>query len=431
MKLEYVASGMSHTRINRSINLTRAENPDDPAIAEINKCMKSLQGRHNHDFSVLFNAHTEKNLGKAINKVVKPGTLAELHADSGGLQMITLGQTPTDSLRQDVYDVQSKLSTVAMSFDEIPVQTAGDRSSRLDTAGRFFDPDALEQKAKETGQNLKKQVDRFLENKTSARPLMIVQGNCFDSYQKWTDIVLREVGYERVQHIGGVASGTAALGQGILEDFKRTFYLFNLDLPNSLKSKHFHLLGVGSIVRLTPLICMSRNGGVYDNCIVSYDSTSHTSGLSMGNYYMNLKLDKIPQFQDRQFHIVLDNINQSMKSRGLEPIEADWLYARIAKPSLWKEKYTEDHGVEEFRTIFGFMTSSVDNFMEDLYHMIQDRDFFDNFTGSRKITNQVKHFETCRDIKDFEQWQEHFGRSVQSKAVKSLHERTPDLGAFF
>ena len=63
----------------------------------------------------------------------------------------------TDELKKEVYRNQAKWGDVGMCFDEIPVVLTGDRSDRNDVKGRFFDKENYEEKARQTGQNIKQQ----------------------------------------------------------------------------------------------------------------------------------------------------------------------------------------------------------------------------------------------------------------------------------
>lgn len=431
MKLEYVASGMGHTRIVKKANASRINDPNDPTIKEIQNAVSSLQGRNGHEVSILFNAYRELGIGKMVNAILKD-CVADIHSDSGGLQMVTLGHTPTPELRSKVYGVQAELSTIAMSFDEIPIVMSGTKSSKLDTSDRYFDEGLLIQKAVESGQNLKTQIDFFLEKKTDAKPLLIVQGNCFRTYQIWIDTIIAEIGDERVEHLGGIAFGSAALGQGMLEDYKRAFYLVNFDLPESLKKKQIHILGVGSVNRMMPLLGLNREGWIDSERVISYDSTTHTSGLSMGKYYKDFSLGVFPQRRDQRFYYVLDDINNNLKQRGIGAVEEDWLYRRIASPSKWNDFYTaEDHGVEEFRTIFGFFTSSIDNFTKDMHLMQTDDKEFYRFLDKKKQGGIMRSFVKCRDVKDFNEWERSFSRFLPSKPVVNVASKTPTLEDFF
>ena len=105
----------------------------------------------------MYNAYTEKRPGEWMGEHYR-SLVHSIHADSGGLQMITLGRTITNELKEEVYDSQARNSDIAMCFDVIPVRTldAG-RSDRLDLNNRRFDRTDLERCARETGRNLRRQ----------------------------------------------------------------------------------------------------------------------------------------------------------------------------------------------------------------------------------------------------------------------------------
>lgn len=430
MKLEYVASGMNHTRISRKNLKARAKVEGDPVIETINNILSALNGSENHAFSLLFNAYTEEGLANSINKVIYPGTLAELHADSGGLQMVTLGKTPNETMREKVYKTQAQYSTIAMSFDEIPVVISSDRSTRHDTSTRYFDRSLIKEKAVLSGENILTQIDYFNSTgNTKAKPLVIIQGNCFNTYQEWAYHIIETIGLDNLKYTGGVAFGAPALGNGVLEDFKRGFSMFNVELPPSFKNKHYHVLGVGAIVRLVPFFAMSRAGLIPETCTLSYDSTSHTSGLSMGNYWIGQTLGNLSKYKDKQFYAVLNDINKNLSILGIEPIEEDWLYKRVAAPSLWNESYSQDDEEIEYRTIFGMLASSILNFMHDVNALFTDDEVYKDYLVQRKLFGPTKAFTECTNGTEFNEWCKTFSRLIPSKPVKSVSEQPVSLFA--
>ena len=70
--------------------------------------------------SILFNAFTEKNY---LERILTSGKFGfdRVYADSGGLQMVTLGLTANHEAKQEVYAIQSQ-TDLAMCFDEIPIK---------------------------------------------------------------------------------------------------------------------------------------------------------------------------------------------------------------------------------------------------------------------------------------------------------------------
>src|SRR6185369_3616961 len=116
MKLEYVASGCNYTRLPTP---GAYELPDNLRfLKEVFTVLNNVDGKKNHKFSLLYNAYCEKHFGPAFKKYYKDW-IYSIHADSGGLQMVTLGVQNTPKLRQEVYENQALSSDVAMSFDEI------------------------------------------------------------------------------------------------------------------------------------------------------------------------------------------------------------------------------------------------------------------------------------------------------------------------
>ena len=314
---EYVASGLSHAALNKKYLSDEVDNNlYGECITNINNMFKAINQDH-HRVSLLFNAYIEKHYGVLFNKLFYKNTLNNIYSDSGGLQMITLGHTSTDELKNSVYDIQSNLSTVGMCFDEIPVTVnANEKTSTTNMSARIYDVNVFAQKAKETGINLKNQIEYFKNNPNNmCKPMIILQGNCFDTYQQWTDIVLNEIGHSNWKYIDGIALGGAALGQGVYEDLQRNFYCTHVELPSEIKIKHYHLLGVGSLFRMLPMMALIRDKKI--DAHISYDSTTHTGGISRGNYFISDVPTNFPQYKDKYFYIVLDDIHKNMKKLNL------------------------------------------------------------------------------------------------------------------
>jgi len=274
--LEYVASGCSYYRLNYD----EAYRGDLNKF--INRCLTAMQGVGDHKFSLLYNAHVEKKFGPMLQDHFRQG-VHQVYADSGGLQIITLGHKITEELKNKVYANQAKYANIAMSFDEIPVgMLEQGRVEKKDMKGRYFDHVNFEARAKETGINLRKQIEFFDKAKSEAKPLFICHGNDRDTFVAWSEIALRQVPKSLHSRIGGIAISGASLGTGPLEDVKRAFYY--TQLPLSETTPHLHMLGIGSVYRLAPTLMFIKSG-LFGDTHVSYDSTSLTSGPHLGRYY--------------------------------------------------------------------------------------------------------------------------------------------------
>lgn len=296
IKLDYVLSATSYIRLVHSFFLESAELQE-----YMKKWIDIIHAETDHDFSILYNAFTESG---ELDKHIKTGIydkVKKVYADSGGLQIVTTGSAMTPAIKTDIYNKQV-LSDYAMCFDEIPVSTVDDRSKRGDWTGRYFDDAKLDRCATETGANINEQCEIFEKKNSKAVPVAIIHGNSLDKYRRWYENMMKEIKPEYHNKMTSLAISSAAAGQGRFEELKKYFCLKFLNIESA---NHLHVLGVGSIGRLLPLMFFYQNG-LYQNFRVSYDSTTHSGGSTMGraNLYGRAFIlsreynDKYQQFYD-------------------------------------------------------------------------------------------------------------------------------------
>jgi hypothetical protein len=417
--LEYISSGMSFTRI--VFKEAREEKEVNDYIvnsfSELNKCGE------NHAFSILCNAWTEASFGKQFQHF-RPG-IKEIMMDSGGLQIITQGKTITDEVKKQVYKTQGEWADTGLSFDEIPLEINGESSSRLDLSNRRFDDSIFEKCAVQTGINLRDQIETFLEMGTKCQPIFITQGNCYDTYMKWTEIALEQLpaGYE--DHIGGVAMGAAALGNGTLEDIKRAFYFTQLPI----ETKRLHVLGVGSIARMAPYLVFMQNG-LYKDIHVSYDSTTHTSGIEMGRFYDVKRCITFPRKFDPKIHkLMFDSIQNSPYK--IDGLTLDLFHEAMNCASLkFKEKYGS-------RNLFimvcvGLACASISNFIRHVERSLVDKKGVLSVFKKPGEMNNIASLYGIKTLEDFEKWDRDIGsRFVKTLAVSSKKKEQTELEDLF
>lgn len=239
--------------------------------------------------STLFNAYTEASFPP---KMLTLGNLGaeSLYADSGGLQMVTLGKKITPEIKQEIYRTQM-ISDFAMCFDEIPlektttIQTINERSN---TGNKIFNQANHGAAGKLTGLNIKEQSRAFRENKAKTKVIIIIQGNNAQDMMHYYQEIASQLNEEDYQNIGGMAVADTCIGNGELESIEMlrgARAISRICHPNI--KKHLHILGVGSIARMRPILYLIKSGylDTFDN--VSYDSSSHTSTLRFGLLKLN------------------------------------------------------------------------------------------------------------------------------------------------
>lgn len=415
--LEYVASGSSYFK------LMYAESLEKQNLDFFTRTFGSLNNTHNHKISLLYNAYVEKRQGEWMGEHYKP-LVHSIHGDSGGLQMVTLGRTITTELKEEVYASQAKNSDIAMCFDVIPVRTldAGGRSERLDLSNRRFDRTQLESAARATGKNLRRQIDFFDEKNSKARPMLIAQGNDYDSYMKWVQYVVEELTPYHISRIGGIAMGAAALGKGSLEDFKRAFYF--TQLPIELESKHLHLLGVGSVYRMIPQFIFMQSG-LYQNVEMSYDSTTHTSGVTQGRYYKDDNSYLFTRAFDDHYRIVWEDIKRNFP---FYPYDLNTFYEAL---NISSRTYQEKNGTIDpsLQTYVAFVSSAIKNFLVHVEKLHNSRDEIMNMARGIDAT-AFNALYSVQTPDDFNHWLAEVGPYMASEPVQEYVEPIT-LGGLF
>ncbi len=414
---EYVASGCSYLRI-----LFPEAYEDQECKLWINDVFQKMQdkGKH-HSFSLLFNAWTEKGFGEKFKEHYT--TIDKVYADSGGLQILTQGKQITEKEKSQVYSVQSKSSHIGFSFDEIPVSFSGEKSSRLDLSNRWFDWTKFEDCAKLTGKNVAEQIKTFLDEKSECKPLFIAQGNCLETYQKWTELALKEIPKEHHKYIGGVAMGAAALGHGRLEDIQRAFYF--TQLPIEAAHNHMHLLAVGSVFRLLPNLVFIHSG-VYKDIHISYDSTTHTSGCHMGRLYLNEKNFDFPRHFDK---IVWNKVHKNIIDQGFD--SGLTLEEYHASMNMASKKYEEKYGsrIPLIKAYVATTCASIANFIDHVEKCYSSKKELLKLAEKQDSYIILNSLYEVKNLDDWNHWEKEIGRFVKSHSVDS--EKRVTLEDFF
>lgn len=399
-KLEYVASGLNMTRLRHSLN----RNTDAYDIA--NRLMKNIH-TDTHDFSILYNAFIEKNLGEWIIEKFED-SISNLYTDSGGLQMITRGMTITEKEKMQVYKTQM-LSDYGMSFDEIPVKLLSDKSTRKDETTRIYDKDMLIPCAKISGQNIKNQLEYFYENKASTKPVIIMQGADADSYRLWIETLLGEIPKEYWKDLTSIASGAASLGNGHLQDIQRVYYCkYALEYLNV---DHIHLLGMGSHRRIMPCLMMYEN--LFEGCKISYDSTRHTCAGIFGYFYLpDGTMLTIRRDINKNYREILEILKEFIgKDISLE----DFYDCMNMAPVEYYKKYGNNNC-----TIFysSFCLISIENFVKNVDKYFHNPTFSNIEPFSKKDTPIILALKNVKNEQDYNSWEKEAINHIKCKKIK-------------
>jgi hypothetical protein len=239
--------------------------------------------------STLFNAYTEKNHVDEFKRLENLGS-ASVYADSGGLQIVTAGKSITNDIKNQIYKTQI-YADYAMCFDVIPLSSISlkrTRNERSNVGNKIFHSEQHQQAAFATGDNIKSQASFFRQVGAKTKVVIIVQGNSIqDMIEYFKNITTRldDVDYE---NIGGLAIADTCMGNGELESIKMLIAAKKIsEICHPNIKKHLHVLGVGSIYRMRPILYLLKSGYLSAFERVSYDSSSHTSTFQYGLLKVN------------------------------------------------------------------------------------------------------------------------------------------------
>lgn len=416
---EYISSGASHARIHFAEIF---EKGGEETKEFVESCFHNLNTfSENHKFSLLVNAWTEPALAKLYNQY-KP-SIHQMMMDSGGLQIITQGLNITEKVKDEIYLTMAHNCDTAMSFDEIPLSFDGENSNRLDLSNRYFDKSKFEDCAKLTGKNLARQIEIFLDEDSKTHPHFIAQGNDLDTFCKWTELALKEIPKEHHKHIKGVAMGSPALGFGVLEDIKKAFYF--RELPIDVNT--MHILGVGAVSRMKPFIILAQNG-MYEDLHISYDSTTHSSGINFGRYYMNGQNTKFPRFYDPvRWQEIYDNVVANGMCAGEGP---EMFSKSFSMPSRVFEKKYGDRYIF-VKSVTGMFCSAVKNFILEIEECFADKNYLINNTKNHKEQNIYSMLYKINTIEDYIYWEKEVGRHIDSRSIPSSKKQETNLEELF
>ena len=252
--------------------------------------------------------------------------------------------------------------------------------------------------------------------------MLIAQGNDYDSYMKWVQYVVEELTPYHISRIGGIAMGAAALGKGSLEDFKRAFYF--TQLPIELESKHLHLLGVGSVYRMIPQFIFMQSG-LYQNVEMSYDSTTHTSGVTQGRYYKDDNSYLFTRAFDDHYRIVWEDIKRNFP---FYPYDLNTFYEAL---NISSRTYQEKNGTIDpsLQTYVAIVSSAIKNFLVHVEKLYHSRDEIMNMARGIDAT-AFNALYSVQTPDDFNHWLAEVGPYMASEAVQEYVEPIT-LGGLF
>ena len=417
MKIEYVISGLTYFKI-----AMKQIHGNEPLIEDVSTVFRKFNEHYkDNKLSLLFNAFTEDDFQDIV-----PAYGADTYVDSGGLQIITQKTAVlNDDTKEGIYKVQTK-GDFAMCFDEIPLYIDDSKkgaSARTDMDGKVIIGDEVYDKGVATGVNIKNQIEAFKRLGSDTKVFVILQGNTPQDWLDFCDGIFSQIPTEYYDHIEGLSIADTCIGNGILEAADMISIIPKLNCPDVFK-KRLHLLGVGSINRLIPILVMIEAGLLPEDTHISYDSTSISSSHAFGRYLSKGKTVKFGRVDEEHENLEIDEVIDDMFVNIEKLGWLDELHMPMSKEDM--KKYIKRTTKQSFGDIFKddidhvqasqlhfgvlfyllFILSQIINFMDKLNEITETRKTLETYVKrTPKLKLLVPLFEV-ETYEEYERWRE-------------------------
>lgn len=418
MKFRYVLSAPSY--IGLAPTKESKETPDTyklfvdlttDCVRRVKRDLTRLDSSIEIDVDILFNAFTEKLFGVHLRKYDNFG-LSKMYADSGGLQIVTIGKSITSELKKEIYKVQS-VADFAMCFDEIPTRsltTGNTKNSRMDVGNKMFYYNDMKQCALATAENIKEQCEVLSSINDTTNVFYIVQGNTHTDMVEWFhhgSTVLKD--YSR---IGGLALADTCMGTGQRESVEMfmAYKKIHDDFGSDVIKKHVHLLGIGSVSRLMPLLYCSKNL-LPNDLTVSFDSTSISCAYAMGTL-KNLDSSEVKKHEYKSYFTDIVRYFEEDIRKHYPEFDSEVFIEHYTANVMSKSKTINNPPHDKRFVVQAHIVSTL---------MYQLFPFFRKFLGViSSIGNQETHLNylsKSKTYQDSKHWLKYYGKYVDSKKI--------------
>lgn len=422
---DYVISGCGMTSLLK-------HEPDAPYFNELKNTFNDLRAlakdeanKHsnymNHSLSKLYNAFQEVSFIQKFKELDNVGADG-IYADSGGLQIVTRGITIDDTVRKQIYENQV-YADYAMCFDVISLKnlsTTYTKNERMLIDNKIFVNENHKEAGIATGQNIKEQIQYFRSKNAKTKVILIVQGNCCEDMLLFYEAIASQLSEEDYEYVGGLAVADTCMGNGELESIEMIFAAQKIaKICHPAVKKSLHILGMGAINRMRPVVYLVKSGYLNAFDRISYDSSSISITCLMGNLNFAGKLGKLGPYKTLEgevhFRKMFEFFKPILSKYGTEDQFVDYVYGDGEK-GCWTYAKIRDRVQDKDNKILGLVAHPCHVYYQISYFMRHiDRLFEDVYLRSDPI-NQLLNVKNEEDEK---YWITNFSKYLRSNRIMS------------
>ena len=409
----------------------------DSVVEMVHKGIKIIQKTTNLDtyfpliLSLLYNAYTEKRLSRWLREHGNYG-FQNLYADSGGLQVVTLGRKINEGVRHRVYKAQS-ISDYAMCFDVIPCVKSNPSCGLTDSIRSRVSPNLyVPNKAKDcaiiTADYIIEQIEYLTNMGSAAKIFYIIQGNSINEMVEWFREGTKRLKEWHWDHIGGLAMAGTCMGPGLLESIETivAYHKIHEEFGDFYTKNHIHLLGFGCLERLLPVLYLTNSGMLNSSVYISTDSTTIARGYIMGSLMgpEGVSIKKKP-FESKKIIRSLIDFLFPLYQEYYPNKDKETIINAVFQDYLKPSKEVLEHEDEELSPIISASkTLTTAGTILSLSRKLREI--------QREIKNDVSpigHLQNVSDFNQYKEWRKLFSHKVSSKKFPRMD--SSSLDAFF
>jgi len=292
LKLDYMPSGFCGGGIRLESVLSKASEKNRAGyINFMADWFNDMRDKYLAGIQLMFNpvSDTEKNIELFINEIRPKITKGiDLYADSGGLQLSrgTLNSKNKDlnQIKEGVYNLMVKYADYGMCFDYLPIKPP-ETTNQSDYQNLIVVEAMVETCGRDTGREIKKQIEYFKKYDSKVKILAILQGYNLDQKCRFAEQLYAQLSEEDYGFISGI-SPAAMSAMELLNGYDIYYELDKLPVPEE-HLKNVHFLGLASMIKLAPVFtAIKHNKNLLFPKIEKFtaDSTTFTCSEYMGKF---------------------------------------------------------------------------------------------------------------------------------------------------
>jgi hypothetical protein len=333
----------------------------------------------------------------------------------------------------------------AMCFDVIPLSSVSltrTRNERSNVGNKIFHSEQHQQAAFATGDNIKSQASFFRTVGAKTKVVIIVQGNDVQDMVDYFKNITTRLDDADYENIGGLAIADTCMGNGELESIKMLIAAKEISKichPNI--KKHLHVLGVGSIYRMRPILYLLKSGYLNAFERVSYDSSSHTSTFQYGLLKVDGTCKSIGSYKkpevDNHFRNVYTLFNDTFsqyvtEDKFIDNIfgdgKSDWKYSTIKNRVV--ETSDPDVIIPSLLCNAAHTYFQIHNFITNLDQVMLDEFGIQRTKGDWKKLMRINQLLAVKNDDDMSSWFAQNSGGIKTKGIKRDTERSTVEGFF-